>query len=184
MKKVRSAVLLFMVMLFAAAPFVQASPYTMLETLPKKIGKFWGAETQESPNGASVRFERAGTHFSVDILDMLRDQGEAAYARQIMVVKDATVRAMIDEGLSVLVDTELEMSVGREKTTKVFFTQLAPPRFPRVITEFYFAQVGGYLCRIWVIRDGGFADKNSSEIRTAAQEIFARLTAMHQMQAL
>lgn len=167
---------IFIILLVAVtSAFAKDSPEELLDGLPDVIGAFCAERAVRSDKNIHRNYRFKDIHINVELYEMGTPIKDGYDSKEIKEIRDLHLKSARDTTLKVGYEGGKMMNLVGGGRVKFLFSRFLTHDYTRILLDLYLTGVKGYVCKIWVTREGVISFRKEKRIEDTVRIIFSRL---------
>ncbi len=174
MKIIKLAVVILLVIVNTLA-FAKDLPKELLDCLPKEIGVFYADKAQRSVKNIHRKYRFKDIHINVELYELPVPVENGYKSKKIQEIKALHLKSARDTTIKVGYEGGKAINLLGGGRVKFLFSRFLTSDYTRILLDLYLTGIKGYVCKIWVIREGVISFRKEKRIQDAVRVIFSEL---------
>lgn len=168
-------ILVILFVALAAQLFAKDAPEEMLDRLPGEIGVFNADKTMRADKNVRRKYRFKDSHINVELYELAVAVKDGYDSRDIRKIKELHLKSARDTTMKVGYEGGKVMNLINGGKVKYLFSRFLTTDYSRILMDLYLTGIKGYVCKIWVTREGVISFRKEKRIQDAVRVIFSEL---------
>jgi hypothetical protein len=177
--KLLKIILIILLVSSPALLFAQDSPGELLDCLPDEVGLFKAGKVVLTDKNIRRKYRFKDSQINVELYDMAASIKDGYSSKKIQEIKKLHLKSARDTTIKVGYEGGKVMKLAGGGRVKYLFSRFLTTDYKRILLDLYLTGIKGYVCKIWVTREGVISFRKEKRIQDAVRVIFSRLSKPH-----
>jgi len=163
-------------LVFSSAPlFAKDAPKELLDCLPDEIGLFRADKALRTDKNIRRKYRFKDSQINVELYELPAKIKDGYSSKNIQEIKKIHLKSARDTTLKVGYEGGKVMKLAGGGKIKYLFSRFLTTDYKRILLDLYLTGIKGYVCKIWVTREGVISFRKEKRIQDAVRIIFSEL---------
>lgn len=168
-------ILIILLVIPNASLFAQDLPKGLLDDLPEEIGVFHADKALRTDKNVCRKYRFRDAHINVELYELSARIKDGYNSREIHKIKELHLKSARDTTMKVGYEGGKAMNLVGGGKIKFLFSRFLTTDYSKILLDLYLTGIKGYVCKIWVTREGIISFRKEKRIADAVRVIFSEL---------
>ena len=173
--KLLKIILIILLVVSHARLFAKDSPQELLDCLPDEIGVFRAEKAVRSDKNIRRKYRFKDSQINVELYEPGVAIKDGYGSKKIQEIKKLHLKSARDTTIKVGYEGGKAMNLVSGGEIKFLFARFLTTDYKRILLDLYLTGIKGYVCKIWVTREGVISFRKEKRIEEAVRVIFSEL---------
>ena len=155
--------------------FAKDSPRELLDCLPDEIGVFRADKALRTDKNVRRKYRFKDIHINVELYEMSVPIEDGYNSKKIQEIKKLHLKSARDTTIKVGYEGGKAINLVSGGKVKFHFSRFLTTDYTRILLDLYLTGIKGYVCKIWVTREGVISFRKEKRIEEAVRVVFSEL---------
>jgi hypothetical protein len=168
--------ILIIVLVISSAPlFAKDLPKELLDCLPDEIGVFHADAARRSDKNVRRKYRFKDAQINVELYEPPARIKDGYSSKEIQKIKELHLKSARDTTMKIGYEGGKAIKLPSGGKIKFLFARFLTTDYSRILLDLYLTGIKGYVCKIWVIREGVISFRKEKRIEDTVRVIFSEL---------
>jgi len=158
-----------------ALVFAKDSPQELLDRLPDEIGLFRADKVLQIDKSVRRKYRYKDIRINVELYELPVSIKDGYDSKKIQKIKELHLKSARDTTMKIGYEGGKVMNLVSGGRVKFLFSRFLTSDYSRILSDLYLTGIRGYVCKIWVTREGVISFRKEKRIADAVRVIFSEL---------
>ena len=172
--------ILIITLIASSAPlFAKDLAKELLDSLPDEIGVFNSDTALRTDKNIRRKYRFRDAQINVELYELPVPIKDGYASKEIQKIKELHLKSARDTTMKIGYEGGKALKLLSGGKIKFLFSRFLTTDYSRILLDLYLTGIKGYVCKIWVTREGVISFRKEKRIEDAVRVIFSELVKAH-----